>query len=132
MADLDRIRPEPAGDAPTPATRSEEAALAEHQKNYQNALVRSETQKIHLRWIGMGMASFALLLLVALEVVLLCQILWHDGHAEALAQLAFAPVVAFTAIVAVFLLWVFRPPRARDLDRLPAGRAARVVSDHMG
>jgi len=132
MTDLDAVRPEPVGGTPTAAALAEEAALSERKEKLWDTLVRSETQKIHLRWIGMGMAILALTLLVALEVVLLCNILWHDGHAEALAQLAFAPVVAFTAIVAVFLLGVFRPPRARDLDRLPAGRAARVVSDHMG
>jgi len=132
MADLNAVRPEPVDETPTAAALAEEAALSERKEKLWDALVRSESQKIKLRWVGTALAMLALTLLALLEVVLLCQILWHDGHAEALAQLAFAPIVAFTAIVAVFLLAVFRPPRARDLDQLPAGRAARVVSDRMG
>ncbi|MCY4261424.1 MAG: hypothetical protein OXC91_14320, partial [Rhodobacteraceae bacterium] len=69
------------------------------------------------------------ILLAALEAVLLCQIIWHYGHAEELTQLAFAPIVAFTTIVAVFLLNVFRPPRAKDDKGLHAERMAALMQE---
>ncbi len=73
------------------------------------------------------MTIVALFLLVVLEAYLLYHIMWHYGHAEDLTQLAFAPILAFTTIMAMFLFGVFRSRRAMDFEEIPAGRMATSV-----
>ena len=132
MADLDAVQPEPIGANPTKSALAESAVLAKSGEAYQKVIVRSVNQNIILRWIGLVTAVVALFLLVILEAYLLCHIMWHYGHAEMLTQLAFAPIVAFTTIVAVFLFGVYRSPRASDFEEFPAGRMATLMQGGTG
>ena len=141
MTDLDDIRAESIGDTPTRNARAELVALAKSDEAYRDTIVRSVNQNIKLRWIGLAMTIVALLLLVVLEAYLLRHIMWHYGHAEDLTQLAFAPIVAFTAIITVFLFaFIPRLPVFRfmssgivwSLASAMIGRALFVISQIAG
>ena len=132
MTDLNAVQPEPIGDMPTKDALAEIAALSVADEKYQDTIVRSEMQKIQLRWIGTVTAIGGLVLLAALEGFLVCHLLKGElgtASVESVTLLAFAPITAFTVVLTVFLFGVFRPPPTKDLKKLPVGPLTRFSAN---
>ncbi len=128
MDDLNSIVKEAAVDAKTGAEIAEMTSLSAYQDKYQNLILRSEKQKISLKRWAISFTFIALSAFGTMEALILIWIMQSEEN-QVLINLAFAPIVAITAILSVFLFGTFQPLRSKDLAKLPVGGLPPLLRD---